>query len=33
MFNLKDLPGFLEAHPLPMQVVARDARRVIVKKP
>ncbi len=33
MFNAKDLPAFLEAHPIPMLVVARDARRVIVKKP
>ena len=33
MFNVKDLPGFLDAHPVPMQIVARDARRVIVKKP
>jgi hypothetical protein len=33
MFNVKDLPGFLDAHPVPMQVVARDVRRVIVKKP
>ena len=33
MFNAADLDGFLKAHPLPMQVVARDARRVIVKKP
>jgi 4-amino-4-deoxy-L-arabinose transferase-like glycosyltransferase len=33
MFNVKDLPRFLEAHPVPMRVVARDARRVIVKKP
>lgn len=33
MFNTQDLAGFLEAHPLSMRVVARDARRVIVKKP
>lgn len=33
MFNVMDLPDFLEAHPVPMQIVARDARRVIVKKP
>jgi 4-amino-4-deoxy-L-arabinose transferase-like glycosyltransferase len=33
MFNAKDLPRFLEAHPVPMQIVARDARRVIVNKP
>jgi len=33
MFNSKDLAGFLQAHPVPMQIVARDARRVIVKKP
>jgi hypothetical protein len=33
MFNAIDLAGFLQAHPVPMQIVARDARRVIVKKP
>jgi 4-amino-4-deoxy-L-arabinose transferase-like glycosyltransferase len=33
MFSANDLAGFLEAHPVPMQIVARDARRVIVKKP
>jgi 4-amino-4-deoxy-L-arabinose transferase-like glycosyltransferase len=33
MFNAKDLAGFLRAHPVPMQIVARDARRVIVRKP
>ena len=33
MFNARDLAGFLEAHPVPMQIVARDVRRVIVKKP
>jgi len=33
MFSDKDLDGFLKAHPVPMQVVARDARRVIVRKP
>ncbi len=33
MFSVKDLAGFLEKHPVPMQVVARDARRVIVRKP
>jgi len=33
MFSVKDLAGFLEKHPVPMQIVARDARRVIVRKP
>jgi 4-amino-4-deoxy-L-arabinose transferase-like glycosyltransferase len=33
MFNAKDLPGFLDTHPVPMQIVERDVRRVIVKKP
>jgi 4-amino-4-deoxy-L-arabinose transferase-like glycosyltransferase len=33
MFKAADFEGFLKDHPLPMQVVARDARRVIVKKP
>jgi 4-amino-4-deoxy-L-arabinose transferase-like glycosyltransferase len=33
MFNVNELDGFLKAHPVPMQIVARDARRVIVKKP
>ena len=33
MFSDRDLDGFLKAHPVPMQVVARDARRVIVRKP
>jgi 4-amino-4-deoxy-L-arabinose transferase-like glycosyltransferase len=33
MFSAEDLAGFLKAHPVPMQVIARDARRVIVKKP
>jgi 4-amino-4-deoxy-L-arabinose transferase-like glycosyltransferase len=33
MFSANDLAGFLEAHPVPMRIIARDARRVIVKKP
>jgi hypothetical protein len=33
MFNIADLPGFLRAHPVPMQVIAVDPRRVIVRKP
>jgi len=33
MFNANDLDAFLKSHPVPMQIVARDARRVIVKKP
>ncbi len=33
MFNVNDLADFLKSHPVPMQIVARDARRVIVKKP
>jgi 4-amino-4-deoxy-L-arabinose transferase-like glycosyltransferase len=33
MFNNNDLEPFLKAHPVPMQVVARDPRRVIVRKP
>ncbi len=33
MFSAKDLGDFLKSHPVPMQIVARDARRVIVKKP
>ncbi|HYS50264.1 MAG TPA: hypothetical protein VEM33_00105, partial [Burkholderiales bacterium] len=33
MFNADDLDAFLKSHPVPMQIVARDARRVIVKKP
>jgi 4-amino-4-deoxy-L-arabinose transferase-like glycosyltransferase len=33
MFNANDLTGFLRDHPVPMQIVARDARRLIVRKP
>jgi len=33
MFSANDLDGFLKAHPVPMQIVARDPRRVIVRKP
>jgi len=33
MFSTNDLADFLKSHPVPMQIVARDARRVIVKKP
>ena len=33
MFNANDLPVFLKAHPVPMQIVAEDPRRVIVRKP
>jgi 4-amino-4-deoxy-L-arabinose transferase-like glycosyltransferase len=33
MFNINDLPAFLQAHPVPMRVVAADPRRVIVRKP
>jgi len=33
MFSAKDLEGFLEAHPVPMEIIARDARRVVVRKP
>ncbi|MGB5079733.1 MAG: 4-amino-4-deoxy-L-arabinose transferase, partial [Burkholderiales bacterium] len=33
LFNAADLDGFLKTHPVSMQVVARDARRVIVKTP
>jgi MFS family permease len=33
MFNVNDLQPFLKAHPLPMRIVARDPRRVIVRKP
>ncbi len=33
MFNANDLDGFLKAHPVPMRIVARDPRRVIVRKP
>ena len=33
MFNINDLPAFLQAHPVPMRVVAVDPRRVIVRKP
>jgi len=33
MFNATTSTRFLKAHPVPMQIVARDARRVIVKKP
>ncbi|MGC2519049.1 MAG: glycosyltransferase family 39 protein [Burkholderiales bacterium] len=33
MFDPNDLAVFLKAHPVPMQVIARDPRRVIVKKP
>jgi 4-amino-4-deoxy-L-arabinose transferase-like glycosyltransferase len=33
MFNINDLPAFLEAHPVPMRVIAADPRRVIVRKP
>jgi 4-amino-4-deoxy-L-arabinose transferase-like glycosyltransferase len=33
MFNAADLEPFLKAHPVPMQIVAEDPRRVIVRKP
>lgn len=33
MFKPDELAGFLRAHPVPVQIVARDARRVIVRKP
>jgi len=33
MFNVIDLPAFLEKYPLRMRVVATDPRRVIVRKP
>ena len=33
LFNANDLDAFLKSHQVPMQIVARDARRVIVKKP
>ena len=33
MFSANDLAGFLETHPIAMRIIARDARRVIVKKP
>ena len=33
MFAPNDLAVFLQTHPVPMQVIARDPRRVIVKKP
>ena len=33
MFNINDLLPFLEAHPVPMRVIAADPRRVIVRKP
>ena len=33
MFNADDLAGFLRDHPVPMRIVARDARRAIVRKP
>ena len=33
MFSVNDLDAFLKAHPVPMQIVARDPRRVIVRKP
>jgi 4-amino-4-deoxy-L-arabinose transferase-like glycosyltransferase len=33
MFDPNDLAVFLKAHPVPMQVIASDPRRVIVKKP
>jgi 4-amino-4-deoxy-L-arabinose transferase-like glycosyltransferase len=33
MFNPRDLPAFLKAYPEPMQIVAEDPRRVIVRKP
>jgi len=33
MFSVKDLAGFLKAYPVPMQIIASDPRRVIVKKP
>jgi hypothetical protein len=33
LFNANDLDAFLKSHAVPMQIVARDARRVIVKKP
>ena len=33
MFNIDDLPAFLQAHPVPMRVIAADPRRVIVRKP
>ena len=33
MLNTADLEPFLKAHPVPMRVIARDPRRVIVSKP
>ena len=33
MFSANDLAEFLKAHPVPMRIVARDPRRVIVRKP
>jgi len=33
MFNAADLEPFLKTHPVPMEIVARDPRRVIVRKP
>ena len=33
MFNMQDLAGFLETHPVSMRIVARGARHVIVRKP
>ncbi len=33
MFNVNDLADFVKAHPVPVQIVARDPRRVIVRKP
>jgi 4-amino-4-deoxy-L-arabinose transferase-like glycosyltransferase len=33
LFNINDLPAFLEAHPVAMRIVAADPRRVIVRKP
>ncbi|HEY6239688.1 MAG TPA: glycosyltransferase family 39 protein [Burkholderiales bacterium] len=33
MFSANDLDGFLKAHPIPVRIVARDPRRVIVRKP
>jgi 4-amino-4-deoxy-L-arabinose transferase-like glycosyltransferase len=33
LFSINDLPEFQKAHPVPMQVIATDPRRVIVRKP
>jgi 4-amino-4-deoxy-L-arabinose transferase-like glycosyltransferase len=33
MFNVNDFADFLKEHPVPTQIVARDPRRVIVRKP